>query len=54
MTQVNELVIKLEQGVILLFIYFLFFFKVATNETKKSLEAKNAPQMAIVYKRQNL
>ena len=54
MTKVNELVIKLEQGVIL-FLFFLFFnFKVATNETKKSLEAKNAPQMAIVYKRQNL
>ena len=24
------------------------------NETRKSLEEKNAPQMAIVYNRQNL
>jgi len=27
---------------------------VNTRTTRKSLEAKNAPQMAIVYKRQNL
>ena len=54
MTQVNELVIKLEQGVILFIFFYFFIFKVATNETKKSLEAKNAHQMPIVYKRQNL
>jgi len=28
--------------------------KFRTNGTRKSLEAKNAPQMAIVYKRQNV
>jgi len=53
-TKVNELVIKLEQGVILFLSFLFFIFKVATNETKKSLEVKNAHQMPIVYKRQNL